>query len=114
MGFWDLEFIGKLIEKAPTWRGTTSFFYVASHWDRISKELETRYQYHKDNEELLIKLHERKIQDLEETATKDLAKQRVNALNAIKPLIQSFGSAIVYIGYMAVSFSHSGIFISIF
>jgi len=102
MGFWDIGFLDKVIEKLPSWRGTTSFLYVASHWDQISNELEARHRYHKDNEELLIKLNERKIQDLEETATKDLAKQRVNAVNVIKPLIQSFGSAVVYIAYMAI------------
>lgn len=67
MEWWD-----KLLEKLPSWRGIAYFWYVASHWENISRELGEYRKQIRDREEWAQRalegqqvLHEQEKQRLE-------------------------------------------------
>lgn len=79
MDWWD-----KLVAKLPSWRGVAYFWYVAAHWENISREFEEYRKRIRDREEWAQRalegqqvLHQQEKQRLEgklrDTLTREVA-----------------------------------------
>ncbi len=78
-----MEWLNTLMNRLPSWKGITEFFYVASHWGEISHEREEFRHQIKDREDW-IKAQEQNLKTIHEQEKQALiAKSHEQFLKAM-------------------------------
>ncbi len=110
-----MEWVKELIAKLPTLKGSSYFIYVASHWGRISAEIEEyrrrvqdQKEWHEESERLLTKIHQRGIEDLtselrKETEEKSAIEQEAMVSEALADrVLNLYSKAITHLAVISV------------